>query len=66
MDARVYDHSGLEAIDALAERYARAHKTLHLRHLNQECRSLLEKAGTLVEVNLMEDPDYHVADDRMG
>ncbi len=66
MDARVYDHSGLEAIDALAERYARAHKTLHLRHLNQECRSLLEKAGTLVEVNLMEDPDYHVADDRVG
>ncbi len=66
MDARVYDHSGLEAIDALAERYARAHKTLHLRHLNKECRSLLEKAGTLVEVNLMEDPDYHVADDRMG
>jgi len=65
-DARVYDHSGLEAIDALAERYARAGKTLHLRHLSQECGELLKKAGDLVEVNLMEDPSYHVADDRVA
>jgi len=65
-DARVYDHSGLEAIDALAERYVRAGKTLHLRHLSQECSELLKKAGDLVEVNLMEDPNYHVADDRVS
>jgi SulP family sulfate permease len=65
-DARVYDHSGLEAIDALAERYVRAGKTLHLRHLSQECGELLKKAGDLVEVNLMEDPNYHVADDRVS
>ncbi len=65
-DARVYDHSGLEAIDTLAERYVRAGKTLHLRHLSQECGELLKKAGDLVEVNLMEDPNYHVADDRVS
>ena len=65
-DARVYDHSGLEAIDALAERFARAQKTLHLRHLSPECKQLMDKAGNLVEVNLMEDPVYHVADDRLA
>ena len=37
------DHSGLEAIDTLAERYLNAGKTLHLRHLSPECRKLLRK-----------------------
>jgi len=64
--SRVYDHSGLEAIDALAERYMNVGKTLHIRHLSEECRKLLDKAGDLVEVNVMEDPRYHVADDRLA
>jgi SulP family sulfate permease len=63
---RVFDHSGLEAIDTLAERYMRAQKTLHIRHLSQECQNLLVKAGDLVEVNMMEDPVYRVADDRVA
>lgn len=62
-NARVYDHSGIEAIDSLAERYKRAGKTLHIKHLSQECRALLSKAGDLVEVNVIEDPDYHLAID---
>jgi len=65
-NSRVADHSAIEAIDTLAERYIRAGKTLHLRHLNDECRQLLKKAGDLVEVNVMEDPRYHVADDRIA
>lgn len=65
-NSRVADHSAIEAIDTLAERYIRAGKTLHLRHLNEECRQLLKKAGDLVEVNVMEDPRYHVADDRIA
>ena len=65
-DTRVADHSGLEAIDTLAERYLRAGKTLQIKHLSQECQTLLEKAGNLVEVNLMEDPRYRVADDRLA
>jgi SulP family sulfate permease len=65
-ESRVFDHSGLEAIDALAERYMRAQKTLHIRHLSQECQNLLAKAGDLVEVNMMEDPIYRVADDRVA
>jgi len=62
-NSRVADHSAIEAIDNLAEKYIKAGKTLHFRHLSPECRELLKKAGDLVEVNVMEDPKYHVADD---
>jgi SulP family sulfate permease len=65
-NSRVADHSAIEAIDTLAEKYIKAGKTLHLRHLSPECQQLLKKAGDLVEVNLMEDPRYHVADDALG
>ena len=65
-DSRVADHSAIEAIDKLAERYERANKRLHLIHLSPECTSLLKKAGDLVEVNMVEDPKYHVADDKLG
>lgn len=63
---RVYDQSGLEAINGLAEKYQAAGKRLHLTHLSPECRSLLDQAGDLVEINLSEDPQYHVATDRLG
>jgi SulP family sulfate permease len=65
-DSRVADHSGIEAIDALAERYQRLGKKLQLKSLSEECRILLNKAGDLVEVNLLADPKYHVADDRLA
>jgi SulP family sulfate permease len=64
--SRVADHSGLEAIDTLADRYLSAGKTLHLVHLSDECRRLLRRAGSLVEVNVIEDPRYFVADDALG
>jgi SulP family sulfate permease len=64
--SRVADHSGLEAIDTLAERYLSVGKTLHLVHLSEECRKLLRNAGSLVEVNVIEDPKYFVADDVLG
>ncbi|MBI1177597.1 STAS domain-containing protein [bacterium] len=63
-NSRVVDHSGIEAINTLAERYLKAGTTLHLRHLSHDCRRLLDKAGDLIEVNILEDPDYHVAMDR--
>ncbi|MCW9012850.1 MAG: SulP family inorganic anion transporter [Gammaproteobacteria bacterium] len=65
-NSRVADHSAIEAIDSLAEKYIKAGKTLHFRHLSPECVLLLEKAGDLVEVNMMEDPKYHVADDQLA
>ncbi|MES9935544.1 MAG: SulP family inorganic anion transporter, partial [Sedimenticola sp.] len=64
--SRVMDHSAIEAIDTLAERYMKADKRLHLRHLSAECHQLLRKAGDLVEVNVIEDPRYRVADDALG
>ncbi len=64
--SRVYDQSGLEAISTLAEKYQASGKRLHLTHLSPECRTLLDKAGDLVEVNLSEDPQYHIATDRLA
>lgn len=58
VESRVVDHSGLQAIDALAERYLNEGKQLHLRHLSADCRGLLEKAGDLCEINVIEDPMY--------
>jgi SulP family sulfate permease len=65
-NSRVADHSAIEAIDNLAEKYIKAGKKLHLRHLSPECRELMKNAGDLVEVNVMEDPKYHVADDQLS
>ena len=65
-NARVKDHSGLEAIDQLAERYTRLGKKLHLRHLSPDCLELLDKAKGMVELNVLEDPNYHPADNRLG
>ncbi len=64
--SRVYDQSGLEAINNLAEKYQAAGKRLHLTHLSSECRQLLDNAGDLVEINLSESPQYHVASDRLA
>ncbi|MFA6062266.1 MAG: SulP family inorganic anion transporter [Gallionella sp.] len=64
--ARVKDHSGLEAIDQLAERYTQLGKKLHLRHLSPDCLELLGKARGMMEVNVLEDPLYHPADNRLG
>ncbi|GAA3914867.1 SulP family inorganic anion transporter [Litoribacillus peritrichatus] len=64
--SRVSDHSGIEALDTLAERYIKAGKKLHLRHLSPECKILLSKAGDMVEANVLEDPNYHVATDKLA
>jgi SulP family sulfate permease len=61
-EARVCDLSGLEALNALAERYRNAGKTLQLRHLSADCRQMLKKAGTLVDIEVLpDDPHYSVA-----
>jgi sulfate permease, SulP family len=64
--ARVVDHSALEAIERLAQRYQQTGKHLHLRHLSPDCYELLQKAKAAVEINLQEDPRYHVADDQIS
>jgi SulP family sulfate permease len=64
--ARVMDHSAVEAIDALANRYQQAGKRLHLRHLSPDCLEVLTNAKSMVELNVAEDPHYHIADNKLG
>ncbi len=66
LDARVFDHSAIEAIQKLAEKYEGQGKEIHLKHLSPECSMLIEKAGHMVDVNILEDPRYHVADDALA
>ncbi|MDO8654528.1 MAG: SulP family inorganic anion transporter [Undibacterium sp.] len=64
--AKVVGHSALEAIDTLAEKYKLAGTRLHLRHLSPDCLEVLEKAKGMIEVNVLEDPDYPVADNKLA
>ena len=65
-DSKVCDHSALEAIHGISEKYKSLDKTLHLKHLSAECCMLLKNAGDTVEVNVLEDPKYHVADNALA
>ncbi|MBG78914.1 MAG: sodium-independent anion transporter [Alphaproteobacteria bacterium] len=62
-NSRVWDHSALEALDTLAERYQARGKKLHLRHLSADCKKLLHQAGSAVEQVESEDPKYGIAAD---
>lgn len=62
-NSRVWDHSALEAIDALADRYIKTGTNLHLLHLSPDCKDLLYKAGHLVESDKDDDPHYRVVVD---
>ncbi|MFK8052576.1 MAG: SulP family inorganic anion transporter, partial [Woeseiaceae bacterium] len=58
--SRVWDHSALQAIDALADRYLRNGTKLHLKGLSADCKLLLRKANTLIESDRDGDPHYHL------
>jgi SulP family sulfate permease len=64
--SRIWDSSGIEALDSLADKYELQGKKLHIRYISPECRLLLRKAGKYVEMNVHEDPRYHVATDELG
>ena len=59
-ESRVADMSGIEALNKLTERYHKAGKKLHLKHLSPDCRKLLANAAAVIEVNYWEDPQYQV------
>ena len=65
-NAKVVDHSAIEAIDALAAKYTAEGKTLHLKHLSPDCLEILDNAKGMVEINVLEDPNYHIADNKLG
>jgi SulP family sulfate permease len=60
-ESRVNDMSGIEALNRITERYTRAGKELHLRHLSPDCLKLLKNAEKIIDVNIIEDPTYKVA-----
>ncbi len=62
-NARVWDHSALEAIDALASKYEAFNKKLHLVHMSEDCKLLLKKAANMVVVDTVEDPHYRIVVD---
>jgi SulP family sulfate permease len=62
-ESRVADMSGIEALNKITERYHKAGKTVHLKHLSTDCRKLLKDAEKIIEVNIIEDPKYRVVYD---
>ncbi|MGM0771539.1 MAG: SulP family inorganic anion transporter [Halobacteriota archaeon] len=65
-ESRVADHSAIEALNKVTERYARVGKKVHLRHLSEDCLVLLDNASAIIDVNHWEDPHYKVPSDILG
>ena len=64
VESRVSDHSALEAVFNLVEKYEAAGKTIVLKHLSQDCKDLLYKASPKfkeVIEEAVDDPRYHLA-----
>ncbi|QOP46038.1 SulP family inorganic anion transporter [Sulfurimonas paralvinellae] len=61
-NARVMDFSGVEAIDTIVKKYEQAGKNLLLRHLSEDCKRIMKKAGPHCTYE-EDDPTYKVAID---
>jgi SulP family sulfate permease len=59
-ESRITDMSAIEAVNKLTERYLNAGKKVHLKHLSKDCRELLKDAAEVIDVNVLEDPNYKV------
>lgn len=63
IESKVNDHSGIEAIRSIANKYLDLDKSIKLTHLSPECQVLLLKANqkfeTIIEKSI-DDPRYHV------
>ncbi len=60
-ESRIMDQSAIEAINKLAEKYQLIGTNVHLRYLSQDCVKLIKRAEKICDVNVLKDPDYHVA-----
>lgn len=66
IESRVSDHSGIEAIENLIQKYENLNKEVKLTHLSPECKILLLKANPAFENNIeasIDDPRYYVVTD---
>lgn len=64
-ESRVVDMSAIEALNKITERYLKAGKSVHLKHLSPDCKRLLANAEQIIDVNVLEDPTYKVVVDRV-
>lgn len=64
-ESRVVDMSAIEALNKLSDRYLKAGKKLHLKHLSPDCIKLLKNAEKIIDVNIMEDPTYKLVVDEV-
>ncbi|AUC80344.1 SulP family inorganic anion transporter [Nonlabens sp. MB-3u-79] len=66
IESRVQDHSGIEALRGVANKYLDLGKKIKLTHLSPECKELLMRHNpefdTIIESSI-EDPRYHIATD---
>ena len=66
IESRVSDHSALEAIYNLVNKYEAEGKTIKLKHLSEDCKILMYKASPKfkeVIVEAVDDPRYYLAED---
>lgn len=66
VESRISDHSAIEAIFVLVNKYNKAGKTIKLKHLSQDCKVLLYKSSPQfkdVIIEAIDDPRYHLAED---
>jgi len=64
VESRVSDHSALEAISNLVDKYEAEGKSIKLKHLSEDCKILLYKANPKfhkVIEEAIDDPRYHLA-----
>ena len=64
VEARISDHSAIEAIFALVEKYQAEGKKIKLKHLSEDCKVLLYKASPIftgIIEEAIDDPRYHLA-----
>ena len=64
VEARISDHSAIEAIFALVEKYQAEGKSIVLKHLSEDCKVLLYKSSPIftgIIEEAIDDPRYHLA-----
>ena len=59
-ESRITDMSAIDAVNKITERYASFGKKVHLKHLSSDCIALLKNAEAIIDVNILEDPNYKV------
>ncbi len=65
VESRISDHSAIEAVFNLVNKYEEAGKQIKLKHLSEDCKILLYKSNPKfkeVIVENIDDPRYHLAE----